>query len=297
MKAIMICIPILLGSMILSESHAQEVYKLWEGQSKPYYKENNLKEHEKQAFGVTCVYDVTEPMLTVYRAQGQNSGRAVIIIPGGGYTLESIYHEGYNLAKVLSDNGITAAVLKYRLPNPASSDQPHLVPLLDTRRALSLLREKSNAYGFDKNMVGLMGFSAGSHLATVTSLWKSDNRDENPDFSALIYGVTRLTDTNLKWLEESLYFRKLTPEEKVKNRLVELVTQETPPAFLAHAYDDDVCNIKESTDYANALREHQVGVEMHLFPEGGHGFGMGRKEDGTDQWVTLFISWLIRTDL
>ena len=293
----MICIPILLGSMILSESHAQDVYKLWEGQSKPYYKENNLKEHEKQAFGVTCVYDVTEPTLTVYRAQGQNSGRAVIIIPGGGYTLESIYHEGYNLAKVLSYNGITAAVLKYRLPNPVSSDQPHLVPLLDTRRALSLLREKSSAYGFDKNMVGLMGFSAGSHLATVTSLWKSDNRDENPDFSALIYGVTRLTDTNLKWLEENLYFRKLTPEEKAENRLVELITQETPPSFLAHAYDDDVCNIKESTDYANALREHQVGVEMHLFPEGGHGFGMGRKEDGTDQWVTLFISWLKRTDL
>jgi len=293
----MMCIPILLGSMILSKSHAQDVYELWEGQSKPYYKENNLKEHEKQAFGVTCVYDVTEPTLTVYRAQGQNSGRTVIIIPGGGYTLESIYHEGYNLAKVLSDNGITAAVLKYRLPNPASSDQPHLVPIMDTRRALSLLREKSSAYGFDKNMVGLMGFSAGSHLATVASLWKSDNRDENPDFSALIYGVTRLTEPNLKWLEESLYFRKLTPEEKAKNRLVELVTQETPPSFLAHAYDDDVCNIKESTDYANALREHQVGVEMHLFPEGGHGFGLGRKEDGTDQWVTLFISWLKRTDL
>jgi len=291
------CIPILLGSMILSESHAQDVYKLWEGQSKPYYKENNLKEHEIEAWGVICVNDVTEPTLTVYGADGENSGTALVILPGGVYELESIYHEGYNLAEVLSRHGITAAVLKYRLPNPESSDQPHLVPLSDTRRALSLLMEKSNIYEIAQGSVGVMGFSAGSHLATVTSLWKSDNRNENPAFSALIYGVTRLTDINLKWLEESLYFRKLTPEEKAKNRLVELVTRETPPAFLAHAYDDDVCNIKESTNYANALREHQVGVEMHLFPEGGHGFGLGRKEDGTDQWVTLFINWLKRTDL
>jgi acetyl esterase/lipase len=155
-----------------------------------------------------------------------------------------------------------------------------------------LAREKSGLYGFDNDKVGVLGFSAGSHLATVTSLWKSENKEENPDFSALIYGVTNLSDDNQLWLEESLYFRKLTEEEIAQNKLLDLVSKETPPAFLVHAYDDDICNVKESTLYAEQLFKHDVPVEMHLFPVGGHGFGMGRKEDGTDQWVPMFVNWL-----
>lgn len=282
-----------LSLSIIRESKAQDVYKLWEGQKKPYYKENNLKEYEKESWGVMCVFNVTEPTLTVYEANGTNTGKAVIIIPGGGYTLEAIYHEGHDLAKVLAAQGITAAVLKYRLPNPESSDQPNLAPLADTRRGLKLLREKADKYGIQKENVGVVGFSAGSHLATVTSLWKSEDKEENPDFSALIYGVTNLSEANLKWLEESLYFRKLTEEEITQNKLLDLVTKDTPPAFLVHAYDDDVCNVEESTLYAQELFEHNVPVEMHLFQKGGHGFGMGRKEDGTDQWVQLFVNWLI----
>lgn len=274
------------------KNEAQIIYRLWEGLEKPYYKENTIKEYEKEAWGVICVFNVTEPTLTVYPAQGENSGKAVILIPGGGYTLESIYHEGHDLAKIISKQGITAAVLKYRLPNPETSDHPHLVPLSDTRRAIKVLKSNAKEYGIQNGMVGLMGFSAGSHLATLASLWKSEDKEENPDFSALIYGVTDLSDDNLKWIEESLYFRKLTDEELVKNTLLNQVTSDTPPAFLAHAYDDDVCNVKESTLYAQKLLEHNVSVEMHLFPKGGHGFGMGRKEDGTDQWVQLFINWL-----
>jgi len=276
----------------IRESEAQDVYKLWEGQKKPYYKENKLKEYEKEAWGAMCVYNVTEPTLTVYKAEGNNTGNSVIIIPGGGYTLEAIYHEGHDIAKVLAKQGITAAVLKYRLPNPETSDQPDLVPLSDTRRALKLLREKAEKYGINKEKTGVMGFSAGSHLATVTSLWKSENKEENPDFSALIYGVTDLTEVNLKWLEETLYFRKLTEEEVAQNKLLDLVSKDTPPAFLVHAYDDDVCNVKETTLYAQKLFENNILVEMHLFPKGGHGFGMGRKEDGTDQWLQLFVNWL-----
>lgn len=275
-----------------ADSLAQDVFKLWEGQKKPYYKENTLVEHEKEAWGTMCVYNVTEPTLTIYQVDGNNTGKAVIILPGGGYSLEAIYHEGHDLAKVLAEQGITAAVLKYRLPNPESSDQPGLVPLTDTRRALKIMREKAIFYGIDKDKVGVMGFSAGSHLATVTSLWKSDDEDENPNFSALIYGVTNLNEANLKWLEESLYFRKLTGEELAQNKLLDLVSKDTPPAFLVHAYDDNVCHVAESTAYAQKLTNHDVSVEMHLFPKGGHGFGMGRKEDGTNQWVQLFVNWL-----
>jgi acetyl esterase/lipase len=277
---------------VFNESKAQDIYELWEGQEKPFYKANNLKEYEKESWGVMCVFNITEPTLTVYKAEGNNTGKAVIIIPGGGYTLVAVYHEGHDLAKVLAKQGITAAVLKYRLPNPESSDQPHLVPITDARRALKLLRMNADKYGVDKGKVGVMGFSAGSHLSTLTSLWKSDDKDENPDFSGLIYGVTNLSEGNLKWLEESLFYRKLTEEETAQNKLLDLVSKDTPPAFLVHAYDDEVCKVEETTLYAQKLYDHHVLVEMHLFLKGGHGFGMGRKEDGTDQWVPLFVRWL-----
>jgi len=152
-------------------------------------------------------------------------------------------------------------------------------------------------YGIDNEKVGLLGFSAGSHLATVASLWKSDKKEENPNYSTLIYGVTNLSETNLKWLEESLYFRKLTNEEINQNSLLDLVSENTPPAFLVHAYDDDVCLVEETTLYAQQLNEHNILVGVHLFSKGGHGFGLGRKEDGTDQWINLFVNWLKSNNL
>lgn len=279
------------------ELNAQDVYNLWAGQEKPYYKENQLKEYQKELWGTQCVFNITEPTLTVYPAKGSNLGKAVIIIPGGGYELVALYHEGYDIAEILSEQGITAGVLKYRLPNPKTSEQPHQVPLQDTRRALSLLREKADQYGIEPSKVGLMGFSAGSHLATVASLWKSDVKSENPNYSVLVYGVTVLDKENMKWLEESLYFRKLTEAEISQNTLIDLVSKDTPPAFLVHAYDDDVCNVEETTQYAQKLVEHQVLVETHLFSKGGHGFGIGRSEDGTNQWISLFVEWVKHNDL
>lgn len=269
-----------------------DIYRIWEGQTMPFHKEHNVKEYEAENWETRCVFNVTEPTLTVYPARENGTDIGVIILPGGGYTAEAIVHEGHDVAQSLADNGITAAVLKYRLPNPKTSDQPHLVPLTDTRRALKLLRQMADQYGLNKNKIGLVGFSAGSHLATVAGLWKTEDMDELPNFSGLIYGVTNLSKENLKWLEDDLYFRKLTDQEIVQNRLLDFVTKETPPAFLVHAYDDDVCLVEESTLYAQKLFEHNVPVEMHLFPQGGHGFGLGRNSDGTSQWLGLFVHWL-----
>lgn len=273
---------------------SQEVVDLWEGMETPYLKDNDLEEYEEEIWGTRCLRNITEPTLTIYPAQGANSGKAVLIIPGGGYEIVAIHHEGYDLAKALSAQGITAAVLKYRLPLPASSDSPHLVPLTDARRALKLLRERRKVLGFSNKEVGVLGFSAGSHLATVLGLWKSDDEDENPNFSALIYGVTDISNKNLAWLEKSLYHRKMTELEKKQNTLLDQIDTTTPSAFLVHAYDDEVCLVKESTGYAKKLRENKVPVETHLFQVGGHGFGMGREEDGTNQWVSLFINWVKR---
>lgn len=263
-----------------------DIYHLWDGLEKPFYKDNDLVEYETILWdAIRCVYNVTEPTLTVYPAERANIG--VIVIPGGGYEFEAFDHEGYAVAGALANAGVTAAVLKYRLPNPKSSDQPQFVPLADAQRGLKLMRRLT---GLDK--IGVVGFSAGSHLSTVASLWRSADPQENPDFSGLIYGVTNLSDVNQEWLERCLYFRKMTEEELAQNHLLDLVTRETPPAFLVHAYDDDMCNVDESTLYAQKLQEHGVLVEMHLFPKGGHGFGLGREEDGTNQWVHLFVNWL-----
>ncbi len=271
---------------------AQDVFKLWNEGEKPHYKANELIEYEEEFWGTTCVLNITEPTLTIFKAKGTNLGKAVLIIPGGGYELVALYHEGYEVAEKLSAMGITAAVLKYRLPNPKSSNQPQLVPLADTRKALKMLRNMSKTYGITKNKVGVMGFSAGSHLATVASLWDTNDPEEKPNYSAQIYGVTNLSKDNLQWLEKSLYFRPLTAKEIKENTLLNLVDAKTPPAFLIHAYDDDVCHVEETTGYAKKLFEHNVLAEMHLFPKGGHGFGLGKHKDGTNQWLNLFINWL-----
>ena len=285
---------LVLGLLWLTAAPAQEVLKLWAGQDPPYSKDNTLVEREELIWGTTCVSQVTEPTLTIFPARGQNTGIGVVVIPGGNYMVVSIHNEGYDVAKALAERGITAAVLKYRLPDPRSSDQPEKVPLVDARRALQLLREQHVRLGLRPDKVGVLGFSAGGHLATVASLWKSADATENPTFSGLIYGVSDLSEENLRWLEEQLYFRKLTPEEVARNRLLDLVGPTTPPAFLVHAYDDQTCRVEESTLYAQRLHENKVPVEMHLFPKGGHGFGLGNKASGTDQWLPLFVDWLQR---
>ena len=292
MKTTVLVINILLVALTGNLGNAQEEFKLWEDVIKPFYKDNNLEEFEKEEWGTTVAGNITEPTLTIYKADGQNTGKAVVIIPGGGYEYVAMYHEGYELAEILSKNGITAAVLKYRIPNLESSNEPHLVPLSDGRKAMKIMHKKAKAYGINTDQIGVIGFSAGSHLATVLGLWQSEEENENPDFTGLIYGVTILNEDNMAWLESNLYHRKLTEEEIAQNTLLNLVNEETPQAFLVHAIDDDNCSLEETTLYAQKLVEHRVLAETHIFPKGGHGFGVGRSSDGTNQWVMLFVNWI-----
>jgi acetyl esterase/lipase len=287
--------PILAVLLILAvgTATAEDVVDLWDAEA-PHSKPNSLQEYVKESWGVPCVFNVTNPTLTIHAAQGKNSGRAMIVMPGGGYETESFIAEGREIAEHLSSKGITAAVLKYRLPLVEASDQPHLVPTTDARRAISLMRSMAGKYGFDASKVGIMGFSAGGHLATAVSVLKSEKPDENPDFSAPIYPVTTLGAENQKWLEETLFHRRMTADEMRQYSLVEHVSAETPPAFLVHAYDDDVVPIAESQVYAAALTAAGVEVETHFFARGGHGFGPGRPEDGTAQWLDLLVDWITR---
>jgi acetyl esterase/lipase len=287
--------PIILLLLVLTTPSlgAEEVIQLWLDQAS-YARQSSLEEYVKESWQVPCVYNVTVATLTIYPARGESSGRAMIVLPGGGYVLESFVAEGRLIAEHLSSQGITAAVLKYRLPLAEASDQPHLVPITDARRAISLMRSMAEKYGFDPSKVGIMGFSAGGHLATAVSVLSSEKADENPDFSALIYPVTTLGQENQKWLEETLFHRPMTDAEKKLYSLVDHVSPATPPAFLLHAYDDDVVPIMESEVYARALASAGQEVEVHFFAKGGHGFGPGHPDDGTDQWLDLLANWIKR---
>jgi acetyl esterase/lipase len=285
---------VLFGVLLLSfQLHSQESINLWDGDP-PYSKPSSLEEMIFESWGVQCVKNVTVPTLTIYEAAGEQSGHAMIVCPGGGYEVESFIAEGQLIAEYLANQGITAAVLKYRLPNKEISDQPHLLPATDAHRAIRVMKSMAEHYGIKPNKVGIMGFSAGGHLATTVSVHRSDNADENPDFSALIYPVTTLGDANQKWLEESLYHRPMTDKEKKHYSLVNHVSEKTPPAFLLHAYDDGVVPIEESILYAEALNKVGQAVEVHFFAHGDHGFGPGRASDGTDQWLALLANWIKR---
>jgi len=283
----------LLLVLVAHGTGAEDVIDLWEGPP-PYSQPNALEEYVKESWGVPCAYNVTRPTLSIYPAHGENSGRAMVILPGGGYEVESLVAEGSEIAKYLSSHGITAAVLKYRLPLAEASDQPHLVPLTDARRAISLMKSMAGTHSFDPSKVGIMGFSAGGHLAAATSVLTSEKVDENPDFSALVYPVTTMAPENQKWLEETLFHRPMTEDEKRQYSLVDNVSAATPPTFLLHAYDDDVVPISQSIVFAEALTAVGQDVEVHFFARGGHGFGPGREEDGTDQWLGLLADWINR---
>jgi len=281
-------------AVLVSPLLANQEISLWGEEPAPYGKQSEVKEYVAPCWGADCAYQVVNPTLTIYKPEEKVNDNLVLVLPGGGYDVVAIFHEGAEIAEVLASKGTTAAVLKYRLPNPETSTHPELVPLSDVHQAMRILRSQQDELQIDANRIGVMGFSAGSHLATVAGLHRSPETGLRPDFSMLIYGVTRLTATNREWLEKSLYHRKLTDAEIAKETLLDHVDDKSPPAFMVHAMDDDTCHFTETTLYADALTRNGVDVEMHLFPHGGHGFGAGRKEDGTDQWLTLAVNWLNR---
>lgn len=296
MKALF-CVLCALLIAVSPDSVAQQIIPLWGETEAPYAKAHSIEEYEDDCWGdVRCAHQVVTPTLTLYLPNGEANGTAVVILPGGGYEVEAVYHEGYEIAESLAAQGSVAAVLKYRLPNPEAATEPWRVPEVDVRHALKLMRERQSQLGFHAGKFGVMGFSAGGHLAASVSVHRSDDPSENPDFSILGYGVSLMNAANREWLEQTLYHRRMTEAEVTYQTLLLHVDAKTPPAFLVHAFDDDVVPYKESTLYAEALQQNGVAAEMHLFARGGHGFGPGREEDGTNQWLNLVANWLDRRE-
>ncbi len=222
---------------------------------------------------------------------------AVIICPGGGYAMESYRLEGTRIAEEFQKKGIAAFVLKYRLPSDSIMVDKTIGPLQDAQQALLRVRQQAKELNIDPNKIGIMGFSAGGHLASTagTHFEKSyvDNREKislRPDFMVLIYPVISMQDSLTHAGSRNLLLG-LSPTEKEKDLFSnELhITKNTPPTWLTHTGDDTVVNVENSIKFYQGLISNEVPAEMHLYPKGNHGFVLSIP---TEQWMVPLFDWL-----
>jgi acetyl esterase/lipase len=243
---------------------------------------------------------VSHPTLTVWLPPVEKrTGTAVIVCPGGGYVHLAMTHEGTDVAAWLNSLGITAFVLKYRLPNDETMVDKAIGPLQDAQRAIQLVRQRAGDWGVAPGKVGILGFSAGGHLASTAGthfmkpvIPNAAGVSLRPDFMVLLYPVISFNDSiGHRGSRDNLIGRNpsATLIREYSNELQ--VTDQTPPVFLIHAEDDKTVKVINSLDFYEALMQHHVPAEMHLYPKGGHGFGMWNPTT-KDQWPDRLANWL-----
>lgn len=241
-------------------------------------------EAEQPAKGdnITRLGNVSKPTLTIYRPPAdKDTGTAVVICPGGGYNILAWNHEGTETAEWLNTLGVTGIVLKYRVPARKGLER-YAAPLQDAQRALGLVRHRATEWGLNPQRIGILGFSAGGHLAatlsnnyaarTYPAVDDADKESCRPDFTLLIYPAYLVDKNNV-----------LAPEIKV--------TSETPRTFIVMTEDDGV-RVDGPLIYYMALKNAKVPAEMHLYAEGGHGYGMRRKDNLVSTWPQRAGDWL-----
>lgn len=224
------------------------------------------------------ISDVSNPELWVYPAKDPN-GMMLIICPGGGYMRLAIDHEGIDLTDWMNSRGISCAVLKYRMPNGYPE-----VPLEDSRRAISIVRDRAAEWGVDPQKVGIMGSSAGGHFAATLATLYGDNR-YRPDFQVLLYPVISMGDDTHMGSRKELLGEKPSEEMIRKYSLQNNVTEKTPPAFIAFSADDGAVPPSNSLNYVEALIRNKVPVTLHVYPTGGHGWGFRDSFTYKQQWT------------
>ncbi|MEP7371901.1 MAG: alpha/beta hydrolase [Chitinophagaceae bacterium] len=266
----------------------------------PNSKPSVNKEKSETSDGILIISNISIPTLTMYSPTASAGKRtAVIICPGGGYGIVAAGHEGGDIAKVFNEWGIVAFVLKYRLPDDAIMIDKTIGPLQDAQRAIQMVRQNATKWNIDPDKIGIMGFSAGGHLASTASthfnkavIDNPGNISLRPDFSMLIYPVISFTDSLTHGGSRNNLIGKNPSPEKIKEYSNELlVNAKTPPAFLVHAKDDDVVKFGNSVQYYEALLKNKVPAELKLYEHGGHGFGLNNKTT-TDKWTDRLKTWL-----
>lgn len=243
---------------------------------------NGIVEQESEA-RANRPTNITSPTLTVYVAKNSN-GKAIVACPGGGYVHLAMDHEGHDMAAWFNAQGITYAVLKYRMPN-----EHHEVPLSDALQAIRLVREHAEEWNIEK--VGIMGSSAGGHLASTAATHYTD--DSRPDFQILFYPVISMDLSICHKGSRERLIGKTPTDELVQLYSNELqVSAQTPPAFIMHSSDDRVVPVENSLRYYQALVKNNVPVSLHCYPTGGHGWGYNDNFKYKRQWTGELEKWL-----
>lgn len=253
------------------------------------------KESHNDWGGVT---KVSTPTLTPYLLKDGSAHTAVLVIPGGGYSGVAMGHEGDSIARAFNKIGVAAFVLKYRLPSDSIMVDKTIGPLQDAQSALVIIRKNAKQWNIDPTKVGVIGFSAGGHLASTLgthfdkpAIQDNGNISLRPDFMALIYPVITFggfahvgSRENLIGKSPSQQLIDLYSNEKQ-------VTDQTPPTFLVHAEDDNVVPVQNTLMFYDALLQNKVKGEMHIYVAGGHGFGLNNKTT-KDYWFDRLKEWL-----
>lgn len=256
------------------------------------------------------VSKVSNPTLTIFLPnRGQKPTAAVVICPGGGYAGLSMTHEGTEIAEQLVQNGVAAFVLKYRLPSDEVMVDKEIGPLQDAQEAIVVLKKNAKKWNLDVAKIGIMGFSAGGHLAsTVGTHFSGVIKDEahnfiRPNFMMLIYPVISMQDSLTHGGSRyNLLGKKVTDSKKRKFSNELQVSRKTAPAFIVHAEDDPLVTVENSIVFYQALLKDKIPSEIHIYPKGGHGFGLDNLTT-EDKWFDRCINWmraggwLTRTDL
>lgn len=269
--------------------NAQKIVKLWETNPPT---SNEITKAEKYERNGNWVTNVSSPELTIYQTnKAKNTGMAVVICPGGGYAGLAILHEGEQFAKWLNGQGITAFVLKYRMPNKHKE-----VPLDDAQQAIRYVREHANEYGVDTNKIGIAGFSAGGHLAaTASTHYTTEGVSTRPDFSILFYPVITMETATHGGSRSNLLGDNPLPADIQFFSNEKHVNTNTPPAILLLSDDDKSVPTTNSVLYYESLKKNNIPATMYIFPKGGHGWGMNIDFEYHSQMLELLGRWLKST--
>jgi acetyl esterase/lipase len=281
---------------------AQEIFPLYPDKI-PNSKPAPNDEKKEESDGITIVRKISVPTLEYFPAGSQERNAAVIIFPGGGYAINAIQHEGYDVARKFNEVGVTAFVVKYRIPDDKTMVNKTIGPLQDAQQAIKTVREQADKFKIDPKRIGIMGFSAGGHLASTAGTHYKDAQIANdkkinlrPDFMILIYPVISFqSDIGHRGSRNNLLGDDPTPEEVnlYSNELQ--ITKDTPPSFLVHAGDDKVVPVGNSIKFYENLLEHDVPAELHIYQEGGHGFGL-KNPTTPEDWFMTCKHWLEAND-
>lgn len=276
---------------------------LWPAGKVPNYQKTDEVE-KAESTDIIRISKVQSPEIAVFLPAKKNAtGQAVIICPGGGYAYLSYNWEGTDVAKLLNAKGITAIVLKYRLPNSKSNITPYLSPLMDAKRAMRMVRANADKWHIHKNNIGIMGFSAGGHVASTLAT-HFDDGDKNskdsieqqssrPDFAVLVYPVITMNKQFTHMGSRNNLLGSNPDSSLVNFYSNELqVNKQTPQTFLVHATDDKAVPVENSLRFYEALKNNGVSAEMHIFPHGGHGFGLALGKGELETWTDLLVAWM-----